>query len=97
HGPVVLSDKRPASDLAAARAALAAELGEAQARVSWEAGGHQTATSLSAGRIVLSPGVPPLEAVEAARRAGVPVTGELELAAQLAQAAMRRAPGANGA
>ena len=54
-----------------------------QAGVALELGGHVAATLEAADLIVLSPGVPPqLPAVEAARRRGVPVTGELELASR---------------
>jgi len=54
-----------------------------QAGVELELGGHVPATLLRADLIVTSPGVPyrhPL--VEAARHAGVPVIGELELASR---------------
>jgi UDP-N-acetylmuramoylalanine--D-glutamate ligase len=53
------------------------------AGVSLELGGHRAATLTNADLIVLSPGVPPSQpAIEAARDAGVPVTGELELASK---------------
>jgi UDP-N-acetylmuramoylalanine--D-glutamate ligase len=53
------------------------------AGVSLELGGHQPATMVEADLIVLSPGVPPQHpAIDAARRAGVAVTGELELASR---------------
>jgi UDP-N-acetylmuramoylalanine--D-glutamate ligase len=46
-----------------------------------ELGGHQTETLAGADLVVLSPGVPPdLAAIAAARRRGVPVIGEIELA-----------------
>ena len=46
-----------------------------------ELGGHQTQTFAGADLVVLSPGVPPEQpAVLAARRNGVPVIGEIELA-----------------
>jgi UDP-N-acetylmuramoylalanine--D-glutamate ligase len=51
--------------------------------VSLELGGHESATLRNADLIVLSPGVPPhLPALAAARDAGIPVTGELELASR---------------
>ncbi len=51
--------------------------------VTLELGGHDATTLTSADLIVLSPGVSPrLPALEAARRAGVPITGELELASR---------------
>jgi UDP-N-acetylmuramoylalanine--D-glutamate ligase len=71
---VTLSDLREQLEDAAA---LEAE------GVSLELGGHTEATFAHADLIVLSPGVPanhPL--VDAARRAGIPVVGELELASR---------------
>jgi UDP-N-acetylmuramoylalanine--D-glutamate ligase len=48
-----------------------------------ELGGHQPSTFTNADLIVLSPGVPARQpAIEAARSAGVPVIGELELASR---------------
>lgn len=53
------------------------------AGVQLELGGHRAATLRAADLIVLSPGVPPGQAdVAAARAAGVPVMGELELASR---------------
>src|SRR5205814_5050187 len=46
--------------------------------------------------IVLSPGVPPLLEVAAARAAGVAVTGELELASRFVQAPLVAITGTNG-
>jgi UDP-N-acetylmuramoylalanine--D-glutamate ligase len=54
-----------------------------EAGVTLELGGHHASTLAAADLVVLSPGVPSqLPAIEAARRAGVPVTGELELASR---------------
>jgi UDP-N-acetylmuramoylalanine--D-glutamate ligase len=51
--------------------------------VTLELGGHQASTFTNADLIVLSPGVPAgIPAIDAARSAGVPVTGELELASR---------------
>jgi UDP-N-acetylmuramoylalanine--D-glutamate ligase len=50
-------------------------------------GGHDEALFTSVDRIVLSPGVPPLAAVAAADRAGVPVASEIELASWLLEGA----------
>jgi UDP-N-acetylmuramoylalanine--D-glutamate ligase len=48
-----------------------------------ELGGHRPETLLGADLIVLSPGVPPSQpAIASARAAGVPVMGEMELAAR---------------
>ncbi len=53
------------------------------AGVRLELGGHREATLARADLIVLSPGVPANQpAIEAARRAGVPIIGELELASR---------------
>jgi UDP-N-acetylmuramoylalanine--D-glutamate ligase len=53
------------------------------AGVSLELGAHSEATLGRADLIVLSPGVPPRQAaIEAARAAGVPIIGELELASR---------------
>jgi UDP-N-acetylmuramoylalanine--D-glutamate ligase len=71
---VTLSDAR--SDLPAADAAALQAAG-----VTLELGGHQPATFTGAHLVVMSPGVPPeMAAVQAARAAGVPVIGEVELA-----------------
>ena len=52
-------------------------------RVRVECGGHRIDTFTNADLVVLSPGVPPKQAaIDAARHAGVPVIGELELAAR---------------
>ena len=45
---------------------------------------------------MLSPGVPPLPELAAARAAGVPVTGELELAARFVRAPLVAITGTNG-
>ena len=51
--------------------------------VELELGGHQAETLAEADLVVLSPGVPPcLAAIEAARRARVPVISEIELASR---------------
>jgi UDP-N-acetylmuramoylalanine--D-glutamate ligase len=53
------------------------------AGVALEVGGHVTETFTAADLVVLSPGVPPEQAaVQAARRRGVPIIGELELASR---------------
>jgi UDP-N-acetylmuramoylalanine--D-glutamate ligase len=53
------------------------------AGVSLALGGHSSDMLAASDLVVLSPGVPPHQpAIEAARTAGVPVTGELELAAR---------------
>jgi UDP-N-acetylmuramoylalanine--D-glutamate ligase len=53
------------------------------AGVSLELGGHSARTLIESNLVVLSPGVPPgQQSLEAARSAGVPVIGELELASR---------------
>ena len=65
------------------RAEIAEEAQLRNAGVELELGGHRLETLRSADLIVLSPGVPPSQHdVAAARAAGVPVMGELELASR---------------
>lgn len=71
---VTLSDARP--ELAAPDAARLRAAG-----VELELGGHADDTFTGAGLIVMSPGVPPeIPVIAAAKAAGVPVIGEVELA-----------------
>ncbi|MCU1282612.1 MAG: murD, partial [bacterium] len=76
---VTVTDKRTGAELHAARA----ELGE---RVTWELGRHMQQSFLDADLIVLSPGVPEIEPLRIARKKGVRVTGEIELASSFIQA-----------
>jgi UDP-N-acetylmuramoylalanine--D-glutamate ligase len=66
------------------------------AEVALELGRHDEKTFVAADLIVMSPGVPALRQVEAARRAGVPITGELELAARFVSAPLVAITGTNG-
>ena len=86
---VTVTDRRGPEALAAARANLAPGTIE-------ELGGHREATFLAAELIVLSPGVPDLPEIAAARKAGVPITGELELGAWFNQGTMVAITGTNG-
>ncbi len=71
---VTLTDVKPQIDTGERLRAAGVEL---------ELGGHREATLTAADLIVLSPGVPPEQpAIAAARRAGVPIMGELELASR---------------
>lgn len=73
-GRVTLSDARP--DLAEPDATRLRAAG-----VTLELGGHAAGTFTGADLIVMSPGVPPeIPVIAAARAAGVPVMGEVELA-----------------
>src|SRR5262245_56399340 len=70
---VTLSDLRESDGLAALR----------QRGVTVDIGPHRAELFASANLVVLSPGVPPEQpAIEAARLAGVPVIGEIELASR---------------
>ena len=59
-------------------------------------GGHDDATFAGADRIVMSPGVPPLSAVERAAERGVPVWSEVELAARFLRGTLLAVTGTNG-
>jgi UDP-N-acetylmuramoylalanine--D-glutamate ligase len=83
------TDSRPAEALADALAALPPEIER-------ELGGHHRESFLRADLIVLSPGVPPLPEVAAAREAGVAITGEIELAAAFVHAPILAVTGTNG-
>ena len=65
-------------------------------RLTWELGGHAAHTLLAADRIVLSPGVPAFPALDAARAAGVVITGEVELATRRISAPLIGITGTNG-
>ena len=76
---VIANDMREAAELgrtAEQVRALGAEL---------VCGGHDPKLFTSVDRIVLSPGVPPMPALDAADAAGVPVAGEIEMASWFVQ------------
>jgi UDP-N-acetylmuramoylalanine--D-glutamate ligase len=81
-----------------ARAALPPEVASAleAAGVRLVLGGHEPARFATAELIVLSPGVPPIPALDAADRAGVPVVSEVELAFRLLRAPVAAITGTNG-
>jgi UDP-N-acetylmuramoylalanine--D-glutamate ligase len=97
-----------AANLCAARGArvtvtdsrAAAALGSAPARlpaaVARELGGHRLQTFLGADLIVLSPGVPEIPELAAARAVGVAITGELELASRFISGTLVAITGTNG-
>ena len=79
----------------------AGELGEAvheleKLGVTLELGGHSEPNFRRSDLIVLSPGVPDLPELESARRAGVPILGELELSYRFVQAPVLGVTGTNG-
>lgn len=62
-----------------------------------ELGGHCPGTFENSDLIVLSPGVPhTIEPVERARKAGIPVTGEIELASRFIKTPVVAVTGTNG-
>jgi UDP-N-acetylmuramoylalanine--D-glutamate ligase len=71
---VTITDGKPADKLADQMKLLAG------VPVTWELGGHKTETFTSADLVVMSPGVPTLPEMTAARAAGVEVIAEIELA-----------------
>lgn len=87
---LTISEKRPAEALGPERAAWTAR------GAAVECGGHDAATFLSADLIVPSPGVPKLAEIEAARRAGVPVLSEIELAYGFLKGTLIGITGTNG-
>ncbi|MES1208291.1 MAG: UDP-N-acetylmuramoyl-L-alanine--D-glutamate ligase [Pseudomonadota bacterium] len=64
--------------------------------VTQELGGHRASSFVSADLVVLSPGVPDLPEVAAARAAGVPVTGEMELSSWFVSGTIVAITGTNG-
>ena len=71
---VVVTDGKPADKLADKMRLLDG------VPVTWQLGGHDLATFTSADLVVMSPGVPTLPEMTAARAAGVEVIAEIELA-----------------
>jgi UDP-N-acetylmuramoylalanine--D-glutamate ligase len=86
---VTVNDRRAAEALQPALAAL-------PAGVRALLGGHPTEAFTEAELIVLSPGVPELPALGAARAAGAAVTGEMELASRFIDATLVGITGTNG-
>ena len=86
---VTVTDRRPAGDLGPAQAELPPEIAR-------ELGGHRRETFLGADLVVLSPGVPEIPELAAARAAGVTITGELELASRVVSSTLVAITGTNG-
>ncbi len=88
---VTISDRRVLEDMPEARE-LAQKLGAAL-----EAGGHTQQTFVEQDLVVVSPGVPGnLPQLEAARAAGLPVIGEVELASRFLRGRIVAITGSNG-
>ncbi len=88
---VTISDSDTEENLGE-KAALVKELG-----CKLETEGHSADTFLEADLVVLSPGVPEnLDVLKRARDAGIPVVGELEIAASLVSAPIIAVTGTNG-
>ncbi len=87
---VLLSDRRQAAAVAGLTPVVAAG-------VELDFGGHATARFVAADLVVISPGVPlDIPAVVAATAAGVPVLGEIEVAAREFAAPLVAITGTNG-
>ncbi|MFW5874688.1 MAG: UDP-N-acetylmuramoyl-L-alanine--D-glutamate ligase [bacterium] len=88
---VTVSDNAPEKILPEVQAKLR------QAGAKLELGRHESSAFEQADLVVLSPGVPhTIAPVEAARRAGVPVIGEIELAARFITTPVVAVTGTNG-
>ncbi|MFO0576021.1 MAG: UDP-N-acetylmuramoyl-L-alanine--D-glutamate ligase [Polyangia bacterium] len=92
---VIACDDRDEAQLAQGLAAIEPHV--RGGRIILRLGGLTAEALTSADLIVLSPGVPPLRpAVVAARAAGVPITGEIELASRFIAAPIVGVTGTNG-
>jgi len=87
---VTVTDKKPLGQLEAQVKALGSS------RIAVEAGGHPDRLFSDADLIVLSPGVPKISQIVAARRRGIRVISELELAWLLSRAPYAGITGTNG-
>jgi UDP-N-acetylmuramoylalanine--D-glutamate ligase len=86
---VTVTDRRDWSAVGAALAGLPPGIAR-------ELGGHRRDTFTAAELIVLSPGVPEIPELAAARAAGVAITGELELASRFVSSTLIAITGTNG-
>ncbi|HEX3695640.1 MAG TPA: UDP-N-acetylmuramoyl-L-alanine--D-glutamate ligase [Polyangia bacterium] len=86
---VTVTDRNSATQLAGALAKLPPSVRQ-------ELGGHRRETFVGSDLIVLSPGVPPIPEIAAARAGGVTIIGELELAGRFIEAPMVAITGTNG-
>jgi len=85
---VTVTDKRDAAALPG--------LDALPPEVARELGGHRRETFTGAELIVLSPGVPEIPELAAARSAGVAITGEMELASRFVSSTLIAITGTNG-
>ncbi len=88
---VVMQDKRDAVELGDDKVLELARQG-----VRPELGGHRAQTLIESDLIVVSPGVPKIEAVEQAEQKGVPVLGEVEFASWFIHGEFVGITGTNG-
>lgn len=86
---VTVTDRRGEADLADA-------VRELRGGVAFELGGHRADTFRAADLIVVSPGVPAIPEIAAAREAGVEVIGEYELACRFLRGRLVAITGTNG-
>ena len=86
---VTVNDVKPAHQ-------LEAELALLPPTIAREVGGHPAALFAEQDLIVMSPGVPPLPMIDAARSRGVQITGELEVASWFIGSTMVAITGTNG-
>jgi UDP-N-acetylmuramoylalanine--D-glutamate ligase len=86
---VTVTDRKDERALAPALAALPES-------VRRELGGHRVDSFVGCDLIVVSPGVPELPELAAARAAGVEITGEIELASRFVEATIVAITGTNG-
>jgi UDP-N-acetylmuramoylalanine--D-glutamate ligase len=86
---VTVTDRKAAN-------ALAPELEQLAGCATLEVGGHREASFRDADLVVLSPGVPEIPEVLAARQAGVPILGEMELSYRFVKAPVLAITGTNG-
>jgi UDP-N-acetylmuramoylalanine--D-glutamate ligase len=88
---VIMQDKRDAVELGDDKV-----LELARAGIRPELGGHRVQTLVDSDLVVLSPGVPKLEAVDAAEKKGIPIVSEVELASWFIRGEVIGVTGTNG-
>jgi UDP-N-acetylmuramoylalanine--D-glutamate ligase len=86
---VTVTDRRDAAGLSSTLATLPGGIAR-------ELGGHRRGSFVGADLIVLSPGVPEIPELTAARAAGVAITGEMELASRFVSGTIVAITGTNG-